>query len=510
MRTTLAIFAVCVVTFRVASWSGSAAYAQPTPTVQPAAEPKPTETPPAFPWEGEVTGSNVYVRSGAGVNWYPTTKLHTGDRVLVMAEKFGWYQITPPKGSISYVDKAMVERHPDGKTGAIKQDKVYVSAGSEIENRKSAIQVVLDKGATVEIQGEAEGFYKITPPRGSALYISKTYVEPVAPRHRTGLVEQYASGAAAAGKTDERPKPESITPPTAQAAAPLTPAGGEVPATEPPPSGVPAAGQEEGQPLETDASIEALQKKAGGQGQQPSTPPGHTRTAAKEQHPAAKPAPTHPRYEVLLNQLENLLQAELRRPPAEQDVPALMNRYEEVAAQKEDRIPAEIAKIRIQQLKDWQALVAARDQSVASTADLEAFRAQLNEKRMEIMRRRVEQAALKYDLEGELRRSFAFAQQQRRYRLVDPVKGETIAYVDVPPTLNVNVDDLIGRVVGITASEKTFSPSARVPIVVAAAIVDLSPRNLPGGTATPPQPTGPENTPASEPKPSQERPGAVE
>ncbi len=35
-------------------------------------------------WEGEVTGTNVYVRSGAGSNWYPTTKLDLGSRVLVL------------------------------------------------------------------------------------------------------------------------------------------------------------------------------------------------------------------------------------------------------------------------------------------------------------------------------------------------------------------------------------------------------------------------------------------
>jgi uncharacterized protein YgiM (DUF1202 family) len=84
----------------------------------------------AFPWEGEVSATNVFVRSGAGSNWYPTTKLNSGDRVLVLGEKFGWYQIAPPQGSFSYVDMSAVDRKAGAKTGTIKQDKVYVRAGS--------------------------------------------------------------------------------------------------------------------------------------------------------------------------------------------------------------------------------------------------------------------------------------------------------------------------------------------------------------------------------------------
>src|ERR1051325_10705414 len=139
------------------------------------AEPK-TES---YPWEGEVTGSNVFVRSGAGNNWYPTAKLSHGDRVLVMGEKFGWYQIAPPAGSFSYIDSSMVDRKAGARTGAVKQDKTYVRAGSKLESRKNSMQVVLSKGATVEIIGEADGFYQIKPPNGATLFISKQFVKPV-------------------------------------------------------------------------------------------------------------------------------------------------------------------------------------------------------------------------------------------------------------------------------------------------------------------------------------------
>jgi hypothetical protein len=464
------------------------------PTQPPAAQPQPAvAAPAAFPWEGEITGSNVYIRSGAGVNWYPTAKLNAGDRVLVLSEKFGWYQIAPPKGSFSFVDKAMVDKQADGKTGIIKQNKVYVQAGSELEDRKSATQMVLDKDAKVDIIGEAEGFFKIAPPKGASLYVTKAYVEPVAQRMRTGLAEQHTDAVAA--------KPPADAAPTATA-----PADGRTPILD-----AAAAGQDAGAPLEGEPTIEALQQNIPGGPNQPAvagkTPSGakspKTGAAKPADRPKAPEPPAKPRYEVMLNQLENLLQAELKRPAKEQDITSIMNRYEEIAAQKDEDIPARIAKIRIQQLRDWQALVSARGESVTSVAALEDFRSQLQQKRKEIEQRRIEQAVVKYDLEGELRKSYAFSTQQRRYRLVDPARGTTIAYVDVPPTVGVNVENLIGRMVGIRASEKQFSPSARVPIAVAKDVVDLSPRNLPAAlpadsenTQPPPDKSDTEHAPA--------------
>src|SRR5262245_17695528 len=98
-----------------------------TGLVQPAAsQVTPDPQTKTFPWEGEVTGTNVYVRSGAGSNYYPTAKVGPGTRVLVTGERFGWYQIVPPAGSFSYIDTTMVDRQPGAKAGTVNQDRVYV------------------------------------------------------------------------------------------------------------------------------------------------------------------------------------------------------------------------------------------------------------------------------------------------------------------------------------------------------------------------------------------------
>ena len=51
----------------------------------------------------EITGDNVYVRSGPGTNFYDCSKLNKGDKVKVMETQFSWAHIVPPPGSFSWI-----------------------------------------------------------------------------------------------------------------------------------------------------------------------------------------------------------------------------------------------------------------------------------------------------------------------------------------------------------------------------------------------------------------------
>lgn len=477
----------------------------------------------AFPWEGEVTGSNVYVRSGAGANWYPTTKLNTGERLLVLGEKFGWYQITPPRGSFSYVDMAAVDRKPGAKTGTLKQDKVYIRVGSSLEQRKNATQLVLNKGATVEILGEAEGFFKIAPPPGASLYISKQYVKPIESRLTTGMVQQHLAGSQKPGMSPQTtPAPAVAKPSPTPSAAPSTPANTQAPITQtdatnltiPPaqqPAAQPVASNNDGAtavPDEAGITVpegqnDLVSDSTGSDADGPinETPqaeiPADTNSAtdvsagtppesiakpsdlgSAEFEPAEKVAPATDRYSAKLTVLEGELVSMLTKPLEEQDPSELIKRYEELATQTEENIPAEVAKIRIRQLKDRGKLRESRVAMHQDEADLSNYRANMGAERMRIMKQKILDVEKKWDLEGELRRSLAFAPENRRFRLVDRETQSTIAYVDIPRSVDENPEHLIGQMVGIRAAGKTFSPSARVPIAVAGKIVDLSSREL--------------------------------
>ncbi|GJQ27509.1 MAG: hypothetical protein HBSAPP02_25410 [Phycisphaerae bacterium] len=486
-------------------------------------QPTPAGSPPPFPWEGEVTAANVYVRSGAGSNWYPTTKLNNGDRVVVLGEKFGWYQIAPVPGSFSYVDAAMVDRAAGGKKGTIKQDKVYIRAGSSLESRKNATQIVLNKGDAVEIQGEADGFLKIAPPPGATLFISKQYVRPVDARLRSGMVEKHLSNQPRSLPPENKPAeipPSPIQPGNAVAAAAdsksAPPQSSGNPPTGDPPirsadattstgtgategikvpmvEGGDAAATSQPGDDESDTKLAAgpnadgaamAPDAAGNKATSDARTDKKTASAAKTPPkktdvPAGQPRKTPDRYKAMLTVLESELVAMLAKPLEQQDSEALRKKYEEIANQTEEYVPAEVAKIRVRQLRDRATLKLARKDLYADAEEIAAYRANMDQERMKILRRKVSKAMERFELEGELWRSHAFSPESRRYRLVDPSSKSTVAYVDIPVGVDPNPDHLIGRLVGINTRTQKFSPSARVPIAEAREVIDLSIRKMP-------------------------------
>lgn len=495
-----------------------------------------------FPWEGEVNGSNVYVRSGAGSNWYPTAKLGLGDRVLVIGKRFGWYQIVPPAGSFSYVDKSLVTPAADGKRGVIKGDNVYIRAGSGLNTRKSATQLVASKGAPLQILGEADGFYKITPPREASLYISAPFVEFVEPRARTGLLERHlAGGKAPAAKVAAGAVPGSRTPMGTTAAgtkqaAPVALAAGAQPGMETG-TGTSGAGRsplttsEEPivpvavipmPPAEATGMAARKDETAPGTGEIVSdtlpleadsladaTDAGTAPSDAAVARPAATPGSRMAagRHQAVLAATESDLTAELRRPIAEQSFDKLLAQYEIIAAQTDEYVPSAIAKIRIRQINDRLSLRKTRMALVTEKEDLDSYRARMRRERMQLARVKAEAVVEKFDFEGELRVSYAFAPELRRYRLIDPRLGSTLAYVDIPRQVEPHVERLIGRFVGIRTSARDYSPSARVPIAVASSIVDLTPRLVPqpAAEATPATKTDLASAPAAD-KPAPAKP----
>ena len=75
-----------------------------------AATDKPTVM--SFPYIAQVTGANVYIRSGAGKAFYYCTKLSAPAKVLVVDQKYGYSKIAPPKGSYSWISTSFVKADP--------------------------------------------------------------------------------------------------------------------------------------------------------------------------------------------------------------------------------------------------------------------------------------------------------------------------------------------------------------------------------------------------------------
>src|SRR4051794_8905943 len=124
--------------------------------------------------------ANALVYSGPGSHYYPTMKMQKDAEVIVVGVKKDWLKIQPPADSFSYVPKAFVNVHGDGKQGKV-TSKIIVRAGSSMVQAKGAVQTQLEPNQDVAIVGEADEYYKIKPPEGAYLYINREFVSPAGP-----------------------------------------------------------------------------------------------------------------------------------------------------------------------------------------------------------------------------------------------------------------------------------------------------------------------------------------
>ena len=140
---------------------------------------------PAFPYVAEITGDNVYVRSGPGTHHYHCSRLNKGDKVKVVGSKFKiWSRIAPPQGSFSWILAQHVNVDPDTPTvGLVATDNARVWVGSvdfmPIHSTKSL--VTLNSGEKVKIEGPKQGdYYKIASPPGTYLWVLTQYTKYLA------------------------------------------------------------------------------------------------------------------------------------------------------------------------------------------------------------------------------------------------------------------------------------------------------------------------------------------
>ena len=143
----------------------------------------------AFPYVAEVIGDDVYIRSGAGTNYYACGKLNKGDKIKAVSMQYSWLCIVPPAGSFSWISMDYVSIDPDNPgTGIVTGDNVRVFAGSDNVRpiHSTSLQLKLNRGEKVQLLGEQkENYYKIAPPTGAYVWVStkvtRPYVPPTAP-----------------------------------------------------------------------------------------------------------------------------------------------------------------------------------------------------------------------------------------------------------------------------------------------------------------------------------------
>jgi hypothetical protein len=383
-----------------------------------------------FNFMGETTGS-VFVRSGPSDNYYPTTKLEKGQKVKVVGIKYQWLKIEPPAESFSYVGKAFVDRHGDGKSGRV-NNPANVRAGSALNQMKTTIQTKLDPGAEVKILGEEDEYYKIEPPAGAYVYINQQYVRPIGPPE--GIAANPAN------TTDAQAN-------TAPAAA-----GAQV---------------ESATKQSADAIALAATDAAGGATQPIDTAaPGNAGTVtAPPPSPAPAPAPERvAAADSKFEQLENEFAAASQKSVIEQPIADLLGRYQQVT--HEEALPESLKRVADARVAALKVRQEAREQFLSTRKAQDEMRQRnqaLQAEREELEEKIKETQVDFYTAVGTLRPSSLQGGPRGTtlYRLTDPQTGRTLVYLRVAGP---QAGPLLNQFVGVRG-EMQKDPLLRINVI---------------------------------------------
>ncbi len=346
---------------------------------------------------GEVTGTNVNVRSGPNVtDFYPCTKVDSPSKVTVVGESDRWLKILPPSGAYSVIAKKYVKLDPSGKVGTLTGDRVWVrAAGTERSIRFYNRQTQLNSGDKVEVFGEADGLhYKIVSPGGVHFYIFGKYVKRIGDAPKATIVL-------------DAPEPKVTKP---------------------------------------DPGKKSEPKAAGS----PATPPAKTVKTDKAE-PTTKPAPPNdPPAVVAFRQLESDRIAEFKKPAEQQDLPGLLAKYKAFKAPADSGLQpyADYAIISLENI------IAKRNRDIHVAELIKRTAAQqkkLDVDRTKIDVRREVQNEVPFAAKGFLRPSAIYtggATGPKRSVLRAPKTGVIIAYVQASSG-RADLDQYDGKYVGV-------------------------------------------------------------
>lgn len=120
-----------------------------------------------------VTASKLIVRTGPSTTYAVMHALWYGNRVNIIGESGGWYNIRLSDGRTGWVSKAYVSSQAD-KTGTVTASKLNVRTGP---STTYAVMHVLWYGNRIKIIGESGGWYNIRLSDGRTGWVSKTYIQ---------------------------------------------------------------------------------------------------------------------------------------------------------------------------------------------------------------------------------------------------------------------------------------------------------------------------------------------
>ena len=386
---------------------------------------------------GVVSGDDVNVRSGAGLNYYVVLQLDQGELVTVHKRLYDWYAISAPAGSFSYVESDDIqldqnEGAADGYNATVTGTRATVKAPAPIGPEKSyRSQAVLTEGDRVHVTGTERSYYRIKPPDGARLYLHSDFV--------TRATEADLD-AAALRQADQTPATEP-----------------DVTDTMPPQVSGPIVLLTEDEP-EEDATGTATTTVIVHDGTEMITPETIVAEIASEQATTEVILVPAMPSDADLVAVESRFDAASDLPVEQQPLDSLIVAYEALQATALDETDA--------------AIVDARLKVLASRQEVRASMVQIAEARRELQQQQTLASELppvlpppkSYTAVGRLFASTLYTGDAlpRLYRLVEPLSGLTIAYVE--PSDVIDLRPMLGRLVGVVG-EARYDPSLKLKVV---------------------------------------------
>lgn len=368
-----------------------------------------------FPFMAEITGDNVYFRSGPGTNFYECGKLNKGDKVKVFSKQFSWYRIVPPPKSFAWISTKYVKPDPSDPTfGILTGDRVRVYAGSERvpPHYSTSLLGKLKKGDRVQLMGEQlDEYYKIVPPPSTYLWVSTYFTKPLPPEKKVPVAK----------KVEEQEKPE-------ERVKPLSP--GEVPAVV----------KIDSSPDPSETIITAVE-------------PSETEPNITER---VTPSTPLERYQALVK----LIEAEKKKPIKEEDYTQIKKDLAEIANDKNADKVAVYAKKVIALVEAREFAISVIDQLKTQNEQLEKITAGIEKERDEKLNA-VENMG-KYAVTGTLQPFALYG--KGHYRIVDD-SGKMLCYA--LPSVEMKQMDLsrfIGKKVGLKGTIQPHLPTKKAMV----------------------------------------------
>ncbi len=127
---------------------------------------------------GEITGSSVNIRAGAGINYEILGKLNEGDKVSIFSSAFGWHEMQLPPDCFGWIHSdyvAVMEPPAEGEkiTGVLTGDSVRIRARPGLNY---SVLTQVNKGDKVIAVGLEGDWLKIQLPQNCTGWVHSDYV----------------------------------------------------------------------------------------------------------------------------------------------------------------------------------------------------------------------------------------------------------------------------------------------------------------------------------------------